>query len=76
MNVNLTQAEVEYLKALVDEDAAHYQDNLKAEDDRRNAIFALTLANKLEGQTPEAAEVAARRQVDAWWDEAQAPGGG
>ena len=74
-NLNLTQAEVEYLKGLVDEDAAEYQDNMKSDDDRRNALFALTLANKLEGQMPEAAELEARRQVDEWWAETMAPGG-
>ena len=74
-NVDLSQAELEFLKALVDEEVACWEHAMESEDDRRTAVRALTLANKLEGKSPETAELEARRQVGAWWDELTAPGG-
>jgi hypothetical protein len=70
-----TDAEIEYLMGLVDQEWEYWATNLETEDERRVVIIAGTLHFKLHGDLPEKAELLARRQVDEWWTERNAPGG-
>ena len=75
MNIEFSDMEVEYLKQHLQDYTESWEDGMQEEGDRRAATMELTILNKLKGMTPEAAELEARRQVDAWWDEQRAPGG-
>ena len=74
-NLELTEGEVAYLMFLVLAETEYWQDNLETEAERKIAILAATLSGKLKGKDAQTAELEARRDVDAWMAENNAPGG-
>ena len=74
-NFDLSQAEVEFLTDLVDEECNYWQENIEGEANRQTAIVAATLLGRLRGKDAQTAELEARREVDTWMAEHDAPGG-
>ena len=74
-NLELTEGEVAYLCVLLETETEYWEPNLETEVERRTAVLTVTLLGKLKGKDAQTAELEARRDVDAWMAENNAPGG-
>ena len=70
-----TDAELDFLLALVTEEWNYWETNLETDDDKKVAIIVGTILGKLHGDTAVIAERDTRRLVDEWWAKRTAPGG-